>query len=449
MQRFLIWLIALIAFFLPFEYLGSFELKEITIRPSQILAVILIIVWCFLLITKSVHYKKNYLTLPLLVFLGINFLSLIRTADPGHSIIIFFFLFFTIFLGWLITQVVKSQDDLKKIIIALALGSLVVSLFGFWQFFGDISGVSPDLTNLRPNYVKEKIGFPRIHSTAYEPLYYANYLFIPLFLFLSLWLKNKSLFFVKKGSEDHSSLTKILSRVCRGRAKGSFLVLIFFILSNLILTVARGAYLALIPALFILIYLFYPELKKPKKLIAFILLIFFAIIFNWQLIRHFDQSSYSLNQLKYEEHVINLLGGSSFKERGETMALAWRATKENPILGLGIGGFGLYAQTHLPWWQKNDWKIVNNEYLEILAESGLFGFISFIILLVVLINKSWQAIWMAKDKFIKAVLIGLFTAFIAILIQYMTFSTLYIMHVWFLIGLLVATSQMAEKNKII
>jgi len=465
-QKLMIRLIVLIAFFLPFEYLGSFEFQGITIRISQILTVILIILWLLALFAKKIDYQKNYLTLPLIIFLGINLFSLIKASNFIRSLAVFFFLFFTILWGWLITQIIRDKNNLTKIIIALFLGAFLVSLFGFWQFFGDVFGVSREWTGLRPNYVKEKIGFPRIHSTAYEPLYYANYLFVPLFLFLALWLGEETPFLpaklwqiwrtsisplLKKRKKENPSLKRKEKEDSPSkirRTKGLFSFLIFLLLGNLILTVSRGAYLAFIPTLGIFILLFFRELK-PKKWAAFFLLLALTIIFNWQLIHYFDRSSYFSNQLKFEEHVANFLGGSSFRERKETITLAWQAFKENPILGLGIGGFGPYAKIHLPWWQQNEWKIVNNEYLEILAETGILGFISFIVLIAIIIYKSWQTISQTKDNYLKTILIGFFTAFIAILIQYITFSTLYIMHIWFLIGIIVATEQIIKKTNII
>jgi O-antigen ligase len=454
LKKIISWLVVLIAFFLPFEYLGSFEFRGFTIRISQILAVILIFVWLLALITKKITYKKNYITLPLVVFLAINLLSLMKSSDIKRSLTIFSFILFTAFLGWLITQVITDKKDLKKIIIAVAISSLLISLLGFWQFFGDSYNISPQWTGLRANYVQEKIGFTRIHSTAFEPLYYANYLFIPLFLFLALWIGRKSpqpTLLREKNNEisveesNKFPLSKpVLSFVEGGGTRGLFL-LIFLILSNFVLTVARGAYLAFIPSLLILIYFFHHKLSNFKKLISFILLITLTIFFSWQLIRYFDRSSSSLDQLKYEEHITNIFGGSSYKERKETINLAWRAFMENPILGIGIGSFGPYAKIHLPWWQKNDWKIVNNEYLEILAETGLAGFIAFMSLLGIIIFRTFKLIYNNKDAFLKTAGAGLFAAFIAILVQYLTFSTLYIMHIWFLIGLLAAISNIKSE----
>ncbi|PIP17655.1 MAG: hypothetical protein COX43_03140, partial [Parcubacteria group bacterium CG23_combo_of_CG06-09_8_20_14_all_35_9] len=48
-----------------------------------------------------------------------------------------------------------------------------------------------------------------------------------------------------------------------------------------------------------------------------------------------------------------------------------------------------------------------------------------------------------EDLFLKTIMIALTIAFIGILIQYQTFSILYIMHIWFLIGFMIAVQNMA------
>ncbi|GAH74752.1 unnamed protein product, partial [marine sediment metagenome] len=91
-------------------------------------------------------------------------------------------------------------------------------------------------------------------------------------------------------------------------------------------------------------------------------------------------------------------------------------------------------------------QIVNNEYLEILAESGILGLALFALIIIILIIRNIKAIIKAQDKFIKAILVGLLAAFIGILVQYNTFSILYVMHIWFTIGLMIAVQNIVLRN---
>ena len=96
-----------------------------------------------------------------------------------------------------------------------------------------------------------------------------------------------------------------------------------------------------------------------------------------------------------------------------------------------------------PFYMPQDgWKIVNNEFIEILAENGILGLFFFCLFILFLIVRSIKAIIITKDEYLRAILVGLLGAFIGVLVQYQTFSTLYIMHVWFLIGLMIAVQNM-------
>jgi O-antigen ligase len=92
------------------------------------------------------------------------------------------------------------------------------------------------------------------------------------------------------------------------------------------------------------------------------------------------------------------------------------------------------------------WFIVNNEYMEILAENGIVGLLVFLIILLTVFVRAIKAISKERDEFIKSVLIGLSLALFGILVQYLTFSTLYIFHIWFLIGFLSAVTYLSFKK---
>jgi hypothetical protein len=56
--------------------------------------------------------------------------------------------------------------------------------------------------------------------------------------------------------------------------------------------------------------------------------------------------------------------------------------------------------------------------------------------------RSVKALIRVRDPFMQAVLSGVFVGFIGILVQYNTFSILYIVHIWFTVGLLIALQNM-------
>lgn len=141
---------------------------------------------------------------------------------------------------------------------------------------------------------------------------------------------------------------------------------------------------------------------------------------------------------KFQEHIGNAFYGASYDERVETISSAMTMWQESPLVGSGPGSFGPYMANHPFYVPTDGWRIVNNEFIEILAENGIIGLFIFILIILLAVIRSFKAILRTKDFYLKAILIGLLGAFIGVLAQYQTFSTLYIVHVWFLIGLIVA-----------
>lgn len=69
--------------------------------------------------------------------------------------------------------------------------ALIVA-FGFFQFIADVLGASPRITDLKSCCTSNSTYvFPRVHSVSIEPLYFANFLLIPLWIMAVDFYKNK------------------------------------------------------------------------------------------------------------------------------------------------------------------------------------------------------------------------------------------------------------------
>lgn len=91
----------------------------------------------------------------------------------------------------------------------------------------------------------------------------------------------------------------------------------------------------------------------------------------------------------------------------------------------------------VPLLQTGSGLIVNNETLELLSETGVIGLAAFLLFLIVLFRENTDH--HADDA--EPIRTACIAALLGMLAQYQTFSTLYIMHVWFTIGLLLASSK--------
>ncbi len=405
--------IVLIAFALPFERIGAYELGEMTIRFAQILLIVTAAAWFFRsLVHGRFSLVKNPILIPLGLFLAVNVISIPNTLNLGRTLTVLIYIIFTASLAFIIPNLVRTREQLKKVIIVLMVSFVVVSGFGIFQFLGDMSGLPTEVTGLRDLYTKDILGFTRVQSTAYEPLYFANYLLIPISILFTLFLSGK------------------------GIVRSGWLIALFSLgMVNLILTVSRGGYLAIAAALLVVGLFYLKKLFTIKNIMFFLI---GAIFVGWVVTSTLGVGGGLFTLEKFEEHITNAFYGASYDERVDTFSQAVDAWRDHPVIGIGVGGFGPYTAPHPSYIPKDGWRIVNNEFVEILAENGLVGLLFFLSLIFVLCLRTIKAIVTTRDGQLRAVTVGLFAALIGVIVQYQTFSTLYIMHVWFLIGLLIA-----------
>lgn len=421
--------IILTAFLLPFERVGSFELLGFTIRPGQVIALIALLSWgLFFLTTKKKFDARNPLIPFLFLFLAISVLSFIQAVNLERALLVFGFEFFVILVSLAIPNLIDNKKLLQKVILALVLSTFLVSLFGLYQFLGDMAGLPKEVTGLREHYTKSVFGFPRIQSTALEPLYFANFLLIPISLLLVLFLRKKE----DQAKERQHFLLRPL---------GISFILVLSAL-NLVLTVSRGAYLAFAVVLVLVFVLFFKYFINPKRFVPIILIIFLVGFGVYKLIGLDKRSGIET----FIEHSTNFQEGVAIEERFSTYDHAFEMIKRHPVLGVGVGNFGPQIAQNPNNTPTDGWLIVNNLYLEVFAERGIFGIAILLLMMGFVILRSLKALRFGKDVYLKTILLGLTIAFVAILVQYNTFSILYFFHFWFLIGLLISTQNLLLKK---
>jgi O-antigen ligase len=407
----------LLAFFLPFERLGSYDISGVTVRPSQVTALLTLAAYLLAMLAKrSFPVPKLPHLAPLAIFAVIGTAGLLNAPNLPRSLLVFGFTLFTISISLLVPLVLRSKTQLTTLLKFLFGAMVIVTIFGLYQFAGDLVGLPPELTGLRDLYTKDVLGFPRVQSTALEPLYYANYLLVPLAILLSFFM-----------SRDRTIPPLFVTGLL-----GLGLV-------NLVLTVARGGYIAFaVTAAIILIY-YFAQLKLFTWRNFFYLLsgVLVSLVIVSQLV---DIQEVSEN---FVGHVSDLFGGASYSERVEMYEVAYSAWLEHPWVGIGSGSFGPYQSWHPMVVPEQGWKIVNNEYLELLAENGILGLLAISVTFLIVLVRSVKALTVTRDPLLRTVLVGVLAGFAGILVQYNTFSILYIVHIWFMVGWLVALQNLA------
>lgn len=405
-------------FFLPFERIPTLEVASFTLKINHLLGALLIIFWLLALAFKKQKIQPIGVGIPVLLFIMALTLSLLNSQLPIRSVTFLVLDIFVILIFFIFTQLIDNKTKLLKVqnVLLITLGISII--FSFYQFTGDMLGLPLLLTGLDMGYSKAVFGFPRVQAFAREPLYLGNLLLLGIG-FCAAILSNNKLF------------------------RYFYLFLVLLVLT-IILTVSRGAILGLLIFLILWFLIQAKTILTLKNITYFFLTLItgitiLGIIFSY-LGKNLSQTfigHLSISDLSF---------GESTQGRLLAFQKAADAWKTSPWIGIGLGNYGAFTANYdssAPEIQN----IVNNQYLELLAESGIVGLATFLILLICIFWRSCLAIKTCQDKQLKNYLVALNLALAAILIQYNFFSTLSILHIWVTMGIVVATQNMALKSQ--
>lgn len=423
--RDLLWLLL---FCLPFERIPSFNFAGITIRISLVIGLLLIGgAGATRRLRPTDFWSKPWRWA--WIYLFVVFLSALAGLHPARGLEVVGFTGFVILLAMVVAKLI-NPEDLPQAKGWLLGGAVVVGLFAVYQFVGDLAGLPVKLTGLRPDYTKAIFGFPRVQSTLLEPLYFANYLLLPLAVgsalvaaggagfWLLVLLFTCSLLTVSRGGQVADMVLIVLLIIDGfggGRRKGT---------SKVVLAAASGALITVLAITW---------------LVPFVAS--FKIHHGAEVTREVQASQ------NYQKQAVNYDVGNSNDDRTRTRNLAWQVFKAHPVLGVGPGSFGFYANQAYP----NNYstrQTVNNLPLEVLAETGILGILPLVAFGVSLLVIGGKALMrLSSNSTHRAWVLGLLVFVVGTAVQYQTFSTLYIIPIWTAIGLLVGLSAVKDGPK--
>lgn len=413
-------------FTISFDVFLAFKIGPATIRFSNIAIFILgLVVIIENLIRGKLTFRfLKYPMFPMLLFIGISFLSVFGSEYIEKSLIYAFYALFNfIFYVWLIIELTKNENDLKFLIKIYIYSFLFVIIFSIFQFFLPFLGFESPLAYA---FITDNI--PRINAFSYEPTHFVTYL-IPGLLLL-LFMASRKIKFI------NPFLLKI-------GALGS--------VSVIILSTARSGWIGLLIALLVL---FSPQLLKlffKWKINLSNLKLFFIFIIAFLLVLPIV-FSFKSNFLSFVE---SLPSGASTLYRWQGVLYSLKVFSSNPILGVGIGGLGRYMcnrpsefnllkmDMNLDLWYISG----SNVATEILASIGLFGFLTWLWLLYrivkyarifknnILIPHEWRII-----------LAGLIWGFIIQIIVLQFNQNFFRNYIWLHMGIILTTCYVLSKK---
>jgi O-antigen ligase len=221
---------------------------------------------------------------------------------------------------------------------------------------------------------------------------------------------------------------------------------------NIILGVSRGAYLAVVIGIGVVLgWAIWCSMRKQGEQLAHLknwtrLLgaLILSVIVSALMVVSFRGYTVSQSLLGHVQ-VDDTKSGTSVPGRLETYRIAGNYFLKHPIFGIGLGDFGPRTLTSQAEFNKYGYGIVNNEYLEIASETGLLGLFAAICFL-----------WFYSKELISAYrnagsnkrwrIVFLVAILVAFLIQYNFFSTLYIIYLWVFLAWIRASAAVESEN---
>jgi O-antigen ligase len=327
-------------------FCGMFFSIPIGTTPMMIFGLLTLFLWIFsgkFLKSKEDLFKNKKIFLPVLVFMAIPWIGLIYTEDLS--------------LGWDFARksyywlfafaiAITPHHSSKTFFKAFLVGLTITSLFSVLQFI--------DLIPMRE----------------WLPTVFAERL-ITMSLLLVLGISISSFYFLKENRLTHRIL--IL-----------FLMLLF--LFTLSISGGRAGYLAFIALSPLIVYNLLGQKHIFGRAIVISILIFTAFFLLSPVVQHrFDQamSDIRLYRQGYPQTSIGL--------RLHMWEGAVRIFLENPIIGVGTGGYRLAMEKFsVPALQGMPFRDPHNSFLHMAANHGIVGLISLGWLFLIILKVGWK-----------------------------------------------------------
>ena len=201
-------------------------------------------------------------------------------------------------------------------------------------------------------------------------------------------------------------------------------IVLAIVLMGLILSYARAAWLSMMAAFGIWIII-RMKLRFKPLFITFLIVLSVILIFQNQLLMYLERNDTesSANLTEHISSMSNISSDASNLERINRWSCAIRMFKDKPFLGWGpgtymfnYGPYQLTADRTIISTNSADGGNAHSEYLGPMAESGILGVITFLILISVVMYTAVHAYTRAKDKRLKTLvmsaLLGLITYYI-------------------------------------
>jgi len=388
---------------------------------------------------KSLLWERNPLTIPLLCYLAVAFVSTVFSTDVKLSLIGdplrvegLFSVFAYGALMLLFVNQVKTKNLEKKLFTGFICGATLVSIYAVVQYFG----YNPT-EHFFYRYWRRG---PGVGSTIGNQNFLGKYLVLIIPVIFSLCF-------------DSLKLKKSL-------LAGLSLLLCF---AALIATYTRASWLSIVFGLMVFLYLAFRNsllAGKWKPLAACLLMLLFTVVlFNFYVPRGAASKASSFKHKEPGGVVKRTVSAFQFKEgRGVATRLyvwekAMHLIMERPWFGHGLETFQAAFRPYNREYAKrfNDFTSVDrihNNYLDTAFSLGLAGLASYLTIIASFLFFLWQVIKVVEDRSRKLFYIGILSGFCGYLVNDLfIFSVVSVSPTfWSLMGLTIAAGRLEHSK---
>ncbi len=428
----------------PTFFLGKSSGANLEISITQISVALFILVSLFVTYKFRKNFPRNKGLMIILGLATLNSVSLLWTDNPTRGIVLTLLLWAIVALWF--TLLARYADIQKNSALLIKIGfitTLGIVAFACFQIFADALNVSPSITLLPETYRSQVFGFARPTSFALEPQFLGSLLLLPALYAAYLEVIRKS---------------SLLSRI----------VLISTV-TVLFTTISRGAYIGFGAALLILFAVHVRNNSRSLLKMLLLVLVGFTLSLgiigtSAQLNARDDTSGLqaiaktvnhlsldlidikisspqptipaSNNAVPETDNVPLQIGQTPSIDSGyvaestnsrllmtrEALSL-WLTNPLTTLFGIGVGSFGATLHSKDPVHSISS--IVNNQYVEVLVETGILGLTLFLLVLGLLLYLSVKyRLWLVT------------IVLVAYYLQWLFFSgSVNVLHVWTFMGL--------------
>jgi O-antigen ligase len=396
----------------------------------------------WLIIKNSTFFKTSPIKILLAVFFLINLISLLLNwgiAGDGSSIagavglksphtynlLLLAYLFMNILTVFVTVSVIKTKEVFEKSIKFLIYASLGAASWGIIMVLLHIAAIIPPA-------ILPITFFPRLNGTATEPQVFGNFLLLGIFVSLAKYLADSKLL---SGLVFLVLTLALIMTFSIGAWVGAGAGGLFFLIINYRCFNARNLIRLACIFIIISIFLFTLGLVYPKYSRSLVL----SKLYFWKISE--EAKEFKITQNPRDDKL----------ERTWMAASAVGMFAQRPILGVGPGNYGFlyneYLQEGVP--RVDFIAKPHNLFLEILAETGITGFLIFILILGSIVFQSWRTLKRITNINEKLLVSSVACAFLGLMVHGLSFGSLAHNHAWITLGLALAVVNLYENKPVI